>query len=105
MQTMNRRHIMRHIAGASALVLGAQRVAGAAGAKVEESNPVAANLGYREDTRKVDDKKFPKHAAAQTCGGCQLFQGAPQAATGGCPLFAGKQVAGGAWCSAWVKRA
>lgn len=105
MHNLNRRHTIIRIASAAALALGVQHAARAAGPKVEETDPVAASLGYREDTRKVDDKKFPKHVAAQTCGSCQLFQGTAQAPTGGCPLFAGKQVANGAWCSAWVKRA
>ena len=105
MQKMNRRGITLNIVGVCALILAGTRTTRAAGVKLEESDPVAASLGYREDTKKVDDKKYPKHAVAQTCGGCQLFQGTPQAATGGCPLFAGKQVVNGAWCSAWVKRA
>jgi len=66
---------------------------------------MAVGLGYREDTHKVDDKKFPKHAEAQTCASCQLFQGGPKDAAGPCSLFAGKQVAGGGWCSAWTKKA
>ncbi|APW40573.1 iron permease [Rhodoferax koreense] len=102
---MNRRHIILQTAGAVALALGGHHAASAAGVKLEESDPTAVSLGYREDTRKVDDKKYPKHAASQNCGGCQLFQGTPQAATAGCPLFAGKQVANGGWCSAWVKKA
>ncbi len=105
MQNLNRRHIILQTAGAFALALSGHQLAHAAGPKLEETDPVATSLGYREDTRKVDDKKFPKHAVSQACNGCQLFQGTAQAATGGCPLFAGKQVAGGGWCSAWVKKA
>ena len=73
--------------------------------KLEESDPLAVALGYKEDTTKVDAKKFPNHAASQNCANCQLFQGKPKEATGGCPLFAGKQVAAAGWCSAWNKKA
>ena len=62
-------------------------------------------LGYKDDSTKVDAKKYPKHAPAQTCANCQLFQGKATDATGGCPLFAGKQVAAAGWCSAWNKKA
>lgn len=74
------------------------------GPKVEESDPVAVSLGYRDDTKKVDEKKYPKHMVTQGCANCQLFQGTAKDALGGCPLFAGKQVAGGGWCSAWAKK-
>ena len=60
---------------------------------------------FIDDTKLVDAKKYPKHAATQTCTNCQLFQGTPKDALGGCPLFAGKQVAGPGWCSAWAKKA
>lgn len=67
--------------------------------------PQARALGYKQDTTKVDAKKYPNHAASQNCASCQLFLGKPKDATGGCPLFAGKQAAATAWCSAWAKKA
>ncbi len=77
----------------------------AQGAKVEESDPQAAALGYKHDSKLVDKAKFPKHDDSQACHNCQLFQGKPDDALGACALFAGKQVAGPGWCSAWVKKA
>lgn len=103
MNPITRRSSLVHLATGAALFLTIDRSAHAA--KVEETDPVAASLGYRDDTKKVDEKKFPKHAATQNCANCQLFQGTPKDALGGCPLFAGKQVAGGGWCSAWAKKA
>jgi hypothetical protein len=73
-------------------------------AMVAVTDPQAAALGFQLDTTKVDPKKFPKHAAAQKCGTCALFQGKLTDPVGGCPLFKGKQVAGNGWCSAWAKR-
>jgi hypothetical protein len=73
-------------------------------AQLDEKDPTAQALGYVSDTTKADDKKFPKHAAAQSCSGCALFQGGASDAYGGCPLFAAKQVNAHGWCSAWAKK-
>lgn len=35
--------------------------------RVDEADPQAKSLGYRKDTGKLDDKQYPKHAAAQRC--------------------------------------
>lgn len=97
-----RRTFVVQLAGAGALI--AAPIAYAQGAKVEETDAQAAALGYRADTAKVDEKKYPKHAAAQKCANCQLFQGKAGDAAGGCPIFAGKQVSAAGWCSAWAKK-
>ena len=44
-------------------------------AKVDPKDPQAAALGYVTDATKADKAKFPKYAAGQACGSCQLFQG------------------------------
>jgi diadenosine tetraphosphate (Ap4A) HIT family hydrolase len=75
------------------------------GAEVAQKDPQAAALGYAADTTKVDAKKFPKHAAAQKCNNCALYQGKATDASAGCPLFAGKLVHGNGWCSAYAKKA
>jgi hypothetical protein len=91
---------------AGGIALAASRAeAQATGAKLEESDPQAMALGYKQDTTKVDAKKYPAHAASQDCANCQLFQGKPKDPAGPCPLFAGKQVAAAGWCSAWNKKA
>lgn len=75
-----------------------------AGPALEEADAQATALGYKQDTTKVDVKKYPKHEATQKCSSCQLFQGKAADAAGGCALFAGKQVKAGGWCSAWAKK-
>ena len=97
-----RTFILHAAAGGSAL--GAKLAMAQAGPKLEETDPTAVALGYKQDATKVDAAKFPKHAAADNCAGCQLFQGKAGDAAGGCPLFAGKQVSGKGWCSAWAKK-
>jgi hypothetical protein len=104
MNRSNRRTFMLQVLAAGS-ALGAMQAHGQAGPKLDESDPQAVALGYKQDTAKVDAKKYPKHEATQNCAGCQLFQGKATDATGGCPLFAGKQVAAGGWCSAWAKKA
>jgi hypothetical protein len=90
------------VAGALALLAGSAR---AEAAKVDEKDPQAAALGYVSDATKADKAKFPRYAAGQTCGTCQLFQGKAGDTAGSCPLFAGKQVAAKGWCSAYAKKA
>lgn len=76
----------------------------AAMTKVDENDPQAMALGYKDDTKQVDAKKFPNHDVSQSCGKCQLYQGG-NAASGPCPIFAGKTVEATGWCSAYSKKA
>ena len=75
-----------------------------ANAKVSEADPQAVALGYKDDTTKVDEKKFPKHTASQKCAGCQLFMAPATQPLGPCGVFGGKNVSANGWCSAWVKK-
>lgn len=99
----NRREFIVQLSLGTGVLVAGQAMA--QGAALAETDPQAVALGYKADTTKVDDKKFPKHAAAQQCSNCALFQGKAGDKAGGCPLFAGKQVAGAGWCSAWAKKA
>ena len=90
------------LAGAMALCA---KGAMAADATVDPKDPQAAALGYVADATKADKAKFPKYAAGQACGNCQLFQGKAGDATGACAIFAGKHVAAKGWCSAYTKKA
>lgn len=74
-------------------------------AMVDEKDPQAVALGYVNDAKRADTKKFPKYADGQACATCALYQGKAGDKSGGCPLFAGKQVAATGWCSAWSKKA
>lgn len=105
MMISSRRQFVLHVVAAGAAVASLDARAQGAGPKVSESDPQAVALGYKDDTTKVDDKKYPKHAAEQKCANCQLYQGKPSDALAPCALFPGKQVAGPGWCSAWNKKA
>ena len=74
-------------------------------ADVDESDPLAHALGYKEDTAKIDPAKYPNHTPAQQCRNCKQFQGAMADTAGGCTLFGGKKVAAKGWCASWVMKA
>ena len=76
----------------------------AAAPRVEESDETAVALGYKHDTKAVDAKKYPKHAATQRCVNCSMWQGAAADPWGGCAMFGRKQIAAEGWCMAWVTK-
>ena len=72
---------------------------------LDENDPVAKALGYRQDNTNVDAAKYPKRTAGQHCAVCVQFKGAASDAWGGCNIFAGKQVNANGWCSAFAAKA
>ena len=101
-----RRSILYFLPGAALLGAGAAsllRHAQAAVQKLDPREPQAVSLGYTDDTKTVDQKKYPKHTAAQTCARCQFYQTAQEAnGIAPCTIFGGKGVAAKGWCSAFV---
>ncbi|GAC1526648.1 MAG: high-potential iron-sulfur protein [Ramlibacter sp.] len=100
-QPMHRRVFLMTIAASGATLTSLAQ----AQATVDEKDPQAAALGYVNDAKRADAKKYPQHADGQHCANCALFQGKADDKSGGCALFAGKQVAAAGWCSAWSKKA
>jgi anaerobic selenocysteine-containing dehydrogenase len=101
----SRRIFLKSISQIAAVsVVGLPLASQAAVAKVDEKDPQAAALGYKDDTKQVDKQKYSTHDVSQTCGNCQLYQGGG-AASGPCPIFSGKTVEATGWCSAYTKRA
>ena len=98
-----RRSLIQIFPLAGALALGAS-AAFADAPKLDEKDPQAVALGYVADATRANKAKFPKYAAGQVCGGCQLYQGKPTDASGPCAIFAGKQVSSKGWCSAYTKK-
>ena len=92
------------LAGAAA-ALGAHTAWAADAPALDPKDPQAVALGYVADATKADKAKFPRYAAGQACGNCQLYQGKPADPAAPCALFGGKQVGSKAWCSAYVKKA
>ncbi len=101
----SRRTFIRILPLAGALALGTKTALAADAAKVDPKDPQAQALGYVADATEADKTKYPKYAAGQSCGSCQLYQGKPGDVAGPCAIFAGKQVSPKSWCSAYTKRA
>ena len=95
--SINRRTFIIHSLVGST-VLATAGLSSAQTAKLAESDPQAAALGYKVNTTKVDKAKYPNHAANQSCSSCQLYQG-----SGKCAIFQGKLVSSTGWCSAYTK--
>jgi hypothetical protein len=74
--------------------------------KLDPKDPQAVSLGYTDDTKTVDQKKYPKHTATQVCSGCQFYQAAQESKKiAPCTIFGGKGVAANGWCSAYAPKA
>ena len=102
----SRRNFLLQIAacaGAPAL-LCSRVLAQAPAIKLEESDPMATALGYKEDSVKVDAVKYAQHKLEQKCSGCALYQGKADDANGPCAVFAGKIVTAGGWCATFAKK-
>lgn len=64
-----------------------------------EDDPYAKSMGFRWDTNKVDQAKYPRHdAATQQCSKCQLYSGKEGDEVGPCSFFGGRLVHPGGWC-------
>lgn len=105
MKSNRRTFVIHTLVGAGAIATTRLVQAQSAAPLVQETEPQAIALGYKNDATKVDAVKYPKYAAGQNCANCALYQGKPADSAAGCPLFAGKQVSAKAWCSAWAKKA
>lgn len=86
------------------LSLIANRVAAAELPHLDEADPTAAALGYKNDATKVDAAKYPAHKAGQVCSGCSLVQGAATDAWRPCGIFPGKAVNAKGWCAAFAAK-
>lgn len=103
----NRRNFISKLAVSAAMpALLCGRVFGQAPTpdKLEETDPMAVALGYKEDTTKVDPKKYPAHKPEQKCENCVLYTGKAGEASGPCSAVGGKLVTAGGWCQVWVKK-
>ncbi|VTU34750.1 high-potential iron-sulfur protein [Variovorax sp. PBL-E5] len=99
-----RRALVGRMVGGMCLLAVTPVGALAAPPHVEEADETAVQLGYRHDTRNVDAKKYPRHAATQRCVNCAMWQGAAADPWAGCAMFGRKHVAAEGWCTAWAPK-
>jgi len=67
-----------------------------------ENDPMARVMGFRLDTTKANQAKYPRHNNEQMCGKCMHFTN-PGADSAKCDLF-NKIVPKGGWCSGFTNR-
>lgn len=91
-------------AGVAGAVASLPALAADAPAHLEESDPTAQALGYKPDTKLVDQKKYPQHQPDQHCAACALYQGAAGSKEGPCGAFGGKIVNANGWCMAYARK-
>jgi hypothetical protein len=103
---LSRRDALKNLAlAAGVLAVPAARVASAAATPhLAATEPTAVALGYHEDAKAVDAKKFPTYKAEQNCANCLQLTGKAGEAWRPCNLFPGKLVAEKGWCKVWVKK-
>lgn len=65
-------------------------------------DPAAVKLGYVEDAKHADTKKFPQFVPGSTCDNCLQLQGEPGSGYRPCSLFPHKLVAVSGWCAGWT---
>ena len=103
--TLERRRLLKTLAMGTAGVLLASRTSAilAADALVQllPTDPMAAALGYVEDSAKVT---VAGHTAAMNCSSCAQYLGKAGSARGGCNIYAGKSVNAKGWCKAYAKK-
>ena len=87
------------------LGLLAGQLVSAEASMVSESDPMAQQLNFVNDAKKIKKANAPTFEAGQRCGVCQLYQGAAGSTAAPCPIFSGKQVPAIGWCNAFVKKA
>jgi hypothetical protein len=103
-----RRFVKLTAFGVAAAPLGNLLLQGSARAempKLEESDPMAVNLGYVHDASKADPANRAGEAGAkQFCNNCTLYKADADAEWGECAIFPGKLVNGNGWCKSWVAK-
>ena len=101
---VTRRSLMKKLAMAAAVTaaLPARRSLAAEPPHLDVKDPAAVAVGYVEDARQVDPKKYPAHVKGSNCENCLLLQGSTGSHYRPCSLFPGKAVSASGWCSGWT---
>jgi hypothetical protein len=102
--TVSRRTLVKNLAVAAAAVSILRSVKSGAAElpHLDVKDPKAVAVGYVEDAKQVDAKKYPTYVKGSRCDNCLLLQGASGAGYRPCNLFAGKLVSAAGWCSGWA---
>ena len=95
---------LRVIAATSALAVSQLAAADDEVEHVSETDPYPKSMGFRTDTSRVDQVKYPRHTTDQHCSECQLFSGKPGEPIGPCSFYGGRLVPINGWCRNFKQR-
>ena len=100
MNRLNRRAFLIASSAGTALLCAHAR---AQLVRVDEAEPKAVAVGYRHDTRNVDQARYPKHDPSQNCENCLAFYPSDDETEewGECDLMSDRLVYKGGWCSSY----
>lgn len=70
---------------------------------VAETDPVANAIGYKQDVKNIDKKKYPKRKPTEFCNNCALYTKA-NAGWGKCSMLTSGVVSAKGWCGSWNKK-
>jgi hypothetical protein len=98
MNPSNRRVFMRRVVAGSTVLATAHSVRAQAPEKLAETDPYAKSMGFKHDTTKVDQARYPRHTAEQMCSKCQLWDGKPGADFAACSFFGDRHTPANGWC-------
>lgn len=70
---------------------------------LDVNNPTAKALGYVEDAKDADKKRFPSFEKGQVCDNCNLY-GRVDRNKGTCTLFPNQWVTAKGWCASWIPK-
>ena len=94
--TISRRKVLLTLGTACLAVSAVPAWAADSGEKIDESDNLAQQLGYKHDASQAANRA----AATHNCSNCAFFQGGDQT-WGGCIVFGGKQANAKGWCQSW----
>jgi hypothetical protein len=100
----SRRHFLLGFAAGAPALLAIRASAAEEPVKLTEDDPTAKALGYKEDTTKVDQTKYPMHKPEQRCDGCALYTGKAGEDSGPCSAVGNKIVTAGGWCMVFAPK-
>jgi hypothetical protein len=103
MNNLNRRIFLIHSVALTSATLATQVSAAETkmkaanpGERLSEADSYPKSMGFKLETKNVDNTRYPRHTTEQYCGRCQLFEG--NATEGECSFYGGRIVPAGGWC-------
>lgn len=102
-RSTSRRTFVKSLAlGAAAGLVADRRACAADPQKLDPTDPAAKALGYVEDARQVDVRKYPAFVTGSNCENCLLLGGTAGNRFRPCSAFGGRLVSVGGWCASWA---